>query len=457
MGIIGSLTVTAAVCTAHDIGSGKIKIWLDGQQAMINSAGSWPLSPTQPDFDLLKEIRLRAQQLPIEVTFGWVEGHQDKEISFEELDPIAQDNVYVDNIAKAFLNRLLDQGQVAQPANVSSRGWSFSVNGEHHSCLNQAQIYEHATAFAAEEYWTEKFKWTHQIFVDWDLVGEALKSLSIPKKRRTVKWATGHLGVGIKLKLWKFQTHSNCPLCDREDEDALHVIQCQDRRARKRWRNALKHLREWCQSKGTHPGLTDVIISYLRSWQSQSPFRDVDDITIHRIVVRQSKIGWHAFFAGIHDPLWAETQHQYFLWQKKRNTGRRWNIELIKKLWEVSWDMWEHRNRILHNTVTPEGQRSLTLLNQDIQEELDTGYAEILSSDQYRFTEKINILLASTDVLVKQRWLASVSLARERYILHHEVEHNNLQPERTNFEQWLGFTGNPAANANDNPTHATDE
>ncbi len=31
-----------------------------------------------------------------------------------------------------------------------------------------------------------------------------------------------------------------------------------------------------------------------------------------------------------------------------RNRGKRWAIALIKKLWETAWDLWEHRNGILH-------------------------------------------------------------------------------------------------------------
>jgi hypothetical protein len=39
--------------------------------------------------------------------------------------------------------------------------------------------------------------------------------------------------------------------------------------------------------------------------------------------------------------------------------------ELIKKLWGVAWDLWEHRNGILHKT---EAQVQNLLLTQEIQE-----------------------------------------------------------------------------------------
>jgi hypothetical protein len=40
---------------------------------------------------------------------------------------------------------------------------------------------------------------------------------------------------------------------------------------------------------------------------------------------------------------------------------KRWVATLIKKLWTVSWDMWEHRNGILHNTP-----KTVTELREDL-------------------------------------------------------------------------------------------
>jgi len=35
---------------------------------------------------------------------------------------------------------------------------------------------------------------------------------------------------------------------------------------------------------------------------------------------------------------------------QKLSIRKRWIAELIKKLWNVSWDMWAHCNGILHNS-----------------------------------------------------------------------------------------------------------
>jgi hypothetical protein len=41
---------------------------------------------------------------------------------------------------------------------------------------------------------------------------------------------------------------------------------------------------------------------------------------------------------------WAETQHQHYKSLNSNNDGKRWLAALIVKWWQVSWDMWEHRN-----------------------------------------------------------------------------------------------------------------
>jgi hypothetical protein len=45
---------------------------------------------------------------------------------------------------------------------------------------------------------------------------------------------------------------------------------------------------------------------------------------------------------------WESTQQAYYTFTHSRRTGKRWLIQLIKKLWSIAWDLWEHRNGILH-------------------------------------------------------------------------------------------------------------
>jgi hypothetical protein len=44
----------------------------------------------------------------------------------------------------------------------------------------------------------------------------------------------------------------------------------------------------------------------------------------------------------------------------ERKTGKRWISSLIKKLWEIAWDLWEHRNGVLHDKINGYANQSLT-------------------------------------------------------------------------------------------------
>jgi len=46
---------------------------------------------------------------------------------------------------------------------------------------------------------------------------------------------------------------------------------------------------------------------------------------------------------------WANIQQDFLNSIRSRRTGRRWPIPVIKKMWDVSWDLWNHRNGVMHN------------------------------------------------------------------------------------------------------------
>jgi len=69
----------------------------------------------------------------------------------------------------------------------------------------------------------------------------------------------------------------------------------------------------------------------------------------------QNVIGWNHFYEGWLSKGWISAQQAHYVKIKSMKTGGRWAVALIKKLWDMAWDMWEHRNEVLHereNLVT---------------------------------------------------------------------------------------------------------
>jgi hypothetical protein len=93
--------------------------------------------------------------------------------------------------------------------------------------------------------------------------------------------------------------------------------------------------------------------------------------------------------------------------------GRKWVRELIKKLWAVAGDMWEHRNDILHLTITPATLRKIVQLDFRIRYQFSLGIDGLLPHNLHWLSELAKVL--TYDIDNKGQALASIELARERF------------------------------------------
>jgi hypothetical protein len=76
-GIVGMAVTLKALCKLYDITTGSITLGLDGKLALNFASSEWDPHCQKQDFDILWEARKQLAALPIDVTFQWVEGHQD--------------------------------------------------------------------------------------------------------------------------------------------------------------------------------------------------------------------------------------------------------------------------------------------------------------------------------------------------------------------------------------------
>ena len=79
-------------------------------------------------------------------------------------------------------------------------------------------------------------------------------------------------------------------------------------------------------------------------------------------------MGWNSFFDGFIPEGWIETQQTYYNFLKRRNTGRRWASQLIRKFWGVSWDLWRHRMKIANTLDNESNLAHMLLLDQKVQD-----------------------------------------------------------------------------------------
>ena len=85
-GVISALTTLDVLVRHHNITDGSVTIVLDGDSALIQSDGDWPLSVDQPSFDYLQVIRSWMQLSPLKFSFHYVKGHQTDHVRYDQLD-----------------------------------------------------------------------------------------------------------------------------------------------------------------------------------------------------------------------------------------------------------------------------------------------------------------------------------------------------------------------------------
>lgn len=438
-GISGSLAIISAICDKYDITSGSITIALDGEQALLNASSTWPLSPQDADFDMLTDIRAKIARCPVTCKWQWIRGHQDDHIDERDLSPLAQDNVLADRMAKSWLQRCVDSNYIPEPQRFGDESWSLSYKGFKLAKLDFDKLYGKMWFGTSYKYWSRKHRLPPETMdtIDWDICGEALDGLKFSERRRLIKHASGHFGIGTKMQQWGFQDHDECPLC-QASENPQHVLLCTDPRASTVWETTLLKLETWLTAKDTDPDVCTAIIKHLRAWRQgkQSP-RIAPSCTFTHTLESQNAIGWYPFLMGHISYYWIGTQQAYYTRLEVKNTGRQWAKQLIIKLFNTSWDMWEHRNGIKHNTVTPEKLRALRILDESIRDEYSVGVKGLLPRDKRWFTKPLQTVLDTYSEVSKKQWLASVVNARLKWTRRRESARVAQDKSRQVLQAWL--------------------
>jgi hypothetical protein len=107
--------------------------------------------------------------------------------------------------------------------------------------------------------------------------------------------------------------------------------------------------------------ITEAIIQGLQGWRDGTEIVFNIRTTAGQLGIAQSGLGWKHFFEGRVHKQWRQHMTRYYKEAGERRTGKRWTSALIRKMWDIAWDLWEHRNGILHDKH--HGYKNLTLVN----------------------------------------------------------------------------------------------
>jgi hypothetical protein len=413
------------MCNKLNICSGDTKMGCDGEGAIILVSNFHDkINSSRKHFDMLGAIHNAIELSPIKWTFHHIRGHQDDFLEFQDLGRDEQLNVMADNMAKEKLSSFIStvNWRYKRPINISYERCSVDWTNQLGTRIRisshlQKTLQSHIQQVKAREYWMKKKSISpyYERQIDWKLLHKSHLALVNHRHRWLSKWLTGFCGVGIMLQRYRHQSHSDCPRCGITGETTAHIIQCQDNRAKLLWAQEILKIERWMTDNDGHPEMIQIICSILRNWQllknalTPQPMERTLILAYHQ----QKQIGWFNFIQGFFSMQWRICQAEYLTRIKSKKSAILWMSRLQQRLYLAIWEMWNHRNQLLHGVGDRVHSSTLATIDTDVHSEWKRGmdnlplrYAHLFSG-----TVEKSLQLTPQD---KKRWLTSVWAARDK-------------------------------------------
>jgi hypothetical protein len=424
IGILGIATQIQQICNEFGIDRGQIEIGCDGLGAISVLQSDVPIIRSSwSHFDIIKAIKSIIKHSPLTWKFRHILGHQDDDLEFTNLDRWAQLNVLVDTIAKRKIttDMRLRRRQYAHnfhlPYEKCSVTWNDRRTRPTKICSElKKTLTKLIHTNSIRKHWMKrnKFSGYNEEYIDWEVLRRSRRNISMTRQRWMSKWMAGFCGVGIMLVRYAYQKHSKCPRCGQDNETTSHIIQCQQPEAVDLWRTEVQSLRTWMLSTMGHPELVSVITASLLEWQSSSRgyLATPDDATLQLAVNRQRRIGWKSFIEGFWASDWRECQTVYLRERQSQRSSALWISKVQRRIWEIAWQMWQHRNNILHNNGKTIHTQETVALDDEIRQEMDLGIDDLHHKYTHLFQHTLHEILHKP-MTHKRMWIMSVWSARD--------------------------------------------
>ena len=239
----------------------------------------------------------------------------------------------------------------------------------------------------------------------------------------------------------KQRKHSNCPICNEPDEDIMHVMTCRSPSASELRETQLQELQLWLRSRHTDPTITSFVIKGLRSWfrdpYGDEPLHYCPDPSTFRALTSQLDLGWVALLCGYITNDMTNEQHKYFQNSRRKTHGNTWAKQLSLKLWAITYNLWKHRNQILHETDAVHSLSGMEVLRASIIAEYNIGQDELPMPYSPFFYQPLILLLRKSHTYLK-RWFMTIRAGRESYYDQPPITDNfTTDPQ---LRVWIGLS-----------------
>jgi len=434
-GLYAILIAVETICVYFDIHDGSIEVACDGESALNNAITVLDHdSPGKAQFDIIGAIWQARHRSSIQWKFRHVKGHQDDDAN-AIFDRWALLNIRMDAEAKAHWQRT--HRQTHRQIRIYGEPWRVWINGCKAATELSDKLIDRIEGAPCLQYWVEKGRFGSPDIpnIDWGVHEQAMKSARRARRVWVTKQASGYCGTGRMMARWKLRDESTCPRCGVIDEDMEHVLRCQNIKANEQWELSLASLRQWLEKHDTHPELTELLCSRLSAWRNGDDLLPLEfsDPDLYQLLTKQDAIGWRACIDGLLVNEWAAVQASYFELFESRRSGKRWVGALIKKLWDTAWDMWDHRNRVVHDQET--GVRAIEL-RWAIRLQFQLGAQGVMAQARCLFQGGVQKILRYP-MEVQEAWLRRIKAARDRFERQQADGRREIDQMRNAMAQFL--------------------
>lgn len=350
-GIHTIMMALLAICSFHNISEGYVEVGCDNDKGLeLSAAPSLQVALNRKHADLLRAIRKLRKCLPIKVKFVHVDGHKDRHMRYQDLNPFEKLNVQMDMEAKRYLRFLIDKDAPPCQQLLMKEGWHCKLNGTKTTTNPSDQIRHHIYARQLREHLLSK-KRLHQDYfdtIDWKAAGAAGKTSPPLFRLWITKHVSGWCATGRKMKLWKFWDNDRCPCCQAPDETTQHLLICPSPGQCSTWDEAIKGFEAWMAAVDTAPDIAHCFSNALRACSPNHPFTAYASQSIFEAAMEQDNIGWFNFVEGRVLQRWRLAQAEHYASSGSHRTANRWTEELILNLYSVVHKMWKSRNDVVH-------------------------------------------------------------------------------------------------------------
>ena len=442
-GILPNIIMINSIAKAHDIQEGTVTVGCDNESALWTALGDGDVSTSDPSFDLIKIIRHQIRESPITWRYLHVKGHQDEKEG-AILDDWAEANIKMDKEAERYWRQRYGQGSrdKPRPPRMQGEGWRIEIEGTPVVANVEDRLYNHAYKARSMEYWEMKGRMEEGQGeeIAWTNYKKAIRSETGPRKQWVHKHYSGFEGTNYMMFLRGERRTPICPNCAAM-ETHRHVVKCQSNRATIAYRNTERNFESWLKQTTSHP-IRMAIMAHLDAYREdeQVSLDEEWGEGVMRASIQQQQIGEHAFVEGFVGTEWEGIQERYLEQIGSRKSPSRWVTELIRKLWNVSWDMWDSRNGEVHRNKTTRKEQIIAQLDSEIRYKYNEGQNNrfLPRMEKVFFNQKLENVLKYTEYQ-KRAWFHIA----KRYI---ERDRQRVARDRSIriMREWLqpGSTGN---------------